>query len=124
MSDAELLHAYVHHGCEHSFSDIVARHIDAVYATALRQARNIHLAQEISHTVFALLARKAHSLVKIENLGGWLHRATCLTSLKMIRTECRRRDREQLATAMHESALENDERNELIIAAIDQAINE
>jgi DNA-directed RNA polymerase specialized sigma24 family protein len=49
-----------------------------------------HLAQDVAQTVFIELARKAGNLPHDVVLTGWLHRHTCYTAAKAVRTERRR----------------------------------
>lgn len=102
MSDTnELLWAYVREGSEQAFNEIVRRHVDFVYSTALRKlAGDTHLAQDVAQTVFAALARKARSLPKDVVLVGWLHRDACFRAADAVRSERRRRAREQKALEM------------------------
>jgi RNA polymerase sigma factor (sigma-70 family) len=102
MTDTnELLSAYVRKGSEEAFAEIVRRHVDFVYSTALRKVGgDTHLAQDVTQTVFANLARKAKSLPKDVVLIGWLHRAACFRAADAVRKEQRRRAREQKALEM------------------------
>src|SRR5881396_3356559 len=52
------------HGSEDAFRSIVERHVNLVYSTARRLVSNPHEAEEVTQTVFILLARKARSLSK------------------------------------------------------------
>jgi RNA polymerase sigma factor (sigma-70 family) len=104
----ELMSAYLKEGSEEAFAEIVRRHINFVYSTALRKlAGDTHLAQDVTQTVFADLARKARSLPSDTVLIGWLHRAACFRAADAVRHERRRRAREQKALDMqtsHESS--------------------
>jgi RNA polymerase sigma factor (sigma-70 family) len=125
MSDTEqLLRSYVDHRCEQAFAGIVARHIHLVYSAALRQTGgNADLAQDITQNVFVDLARKAASLPRDVLLPGWLYRHTCFTAAKAVRTESRRRVREQAAVEMN-AAEDNPEPPWLEVAPIlDEAVN-
>ena len=111
MDDKQLLGAYARERSESAFGELVTRHIDLVYSTALRVVNgDSHLAQDVTQTVFIDLARKAGSLPDDVALPGWLHRHTCYTATKAVRTERRRQGREQ--TAMEMRALDDNTRPE------------
>jgi RNA polymerase sigma factor (sigma-70 family) len=104
--DQQLLERYIQERSEPAFSELVARHIDLVFSVALRRVNGErHLAQDITQTVFIDLARKARRLPPGVMLAGWLHRHTCYVAATAIRTEQRRRTREQ--TAFEMSTLED-----------------
>jgi DNA-directed RNA polymerase specialized sigma24 family protein len=72
-----LLLEYVQKGSERAFRELVTAYIDFVFSTALRiVGGDRHLAEDITQTVFADLARKAATLPADLRLGGWLHRHT------------------------------------------------
>jgi DNA-directed RNA polymerase specialized sigma24 family protein len=57
MDDEQLLHAYARERSESAFGELVTRHIDFVYSTALRVVNgDSHLAQDVAQTVFIELA--------------------------------------------------------------------
>lgn len=98
----ELLRTYSQTGSERAFRELVERHVDLVYSTALRKvAGDSHLAQDITQTVFCDLARKAPALPPGVILAAWLYRHTCLKSAETIRGERRRTAREQIAAEMN-----------------------
>jgi len=96
--DCELVGAYAAQGSETAFRALVSRHVDLVFATALRQTGNAAAAEEITQNVFILLARKAPRLAGFQTLAGWLYRATVLETKARIRSDLRRRQREQTAS--------------------------
>src|SRR5690349_16640854 len=102
MSDSrELLNEYARNGTESAFRDLVARYIDLVYSTALRQVSgDAHLAEDVSQTVFLHLAKKAGRIPPQVMLGGWLHQATCNVAATVTRSEHRRKVREREAAEM------------------------
>jgi DNA-directed RNA polymerase specialized sigma24 family protein len=63
MDDWELLQNYTRTHSEAAFAELVARHIDWIYSVALRQVGNSQLAEDVAQSVFALLARKAGSVI-------------------------------------------------------------
>src|SRR5450759_4809763 len=105
--DEQLLRQYIEERSESAFGELVTRHIDLVYSVALRVVvGDSHLAHDVTQTVFIDLACKAWRLPRNVVLAGWLYRHTCYTAGTAIRTERRRRIREQ--TAMEMRALDDD----------------
>ena len=105
--DAQLLRQYTEERSEPAFGELVARHIDLVFSAAIRiVGGDRHLAQDVTQTVFADLARKARSLPRELLLAGWLYRHTCFTAAKAVRAERRRQLREK--SAMEMNALHDD----------------
>jgi RNA polymerase sigma factor (sigma-70 family) len=97
LDDIALLKQFAETDSEPAFAGIVSHHLNLVYSTALRSVGNAHAAQEISQAVFIILARKAKSLGAKTILSGWLYQTTRLTAANFLRTEIRRRNREQEA---------------------------
>ena len=62
MTDHELLSQYVRHRSNEAMGELVRRHVDTVYATALRELRDAHLAEDVTQAVFMVLAQRAKSL--------------------------------------------------------------
>lgn len=103
IDDAELLHRYAAEDDQEAFAELVRRHVNLVHSAALRQTNgDAHLAQDVTQTVFADLARKAGSLASHRVLAGWLFTSTRFAASKMIRGERRRQAREQEAHTMEE----------------------
>jgi len=96
-TDCELVTAYAARGSENAFRALVTRHVNLVYATALRQVGDAALAEEITQNVFIALARKAPRLAGIQTLAGWLHRSAILEAKARVRAELRRGRREEMA---------------------------
>jgi uncharacterized protein (TIGR03435 family) len=95
--DIALLKQYAGENSEAAFAALAGRHVSLVYSTALRSTGNAHAAEEITQAVFIILARKAKSLSGKTILTGWLYQTTRLTAANFLRTEIRRRNREQEA---------------------------
>jgi RNA polymerase sigma factor (sigma-70 family) len=100
-SDDVLVSAYVKDGAEAAFRSLVRRHVDLVFATALRQVGDRGVAEEITQNVFVALSRKAPRLAGYETLAGWLHKTTVLEARARVRSELRRRNREQTAAEIY-----------------------
>src|SRR5947207_11483643 len=91
MEDLELLREYAERGSEAAFSTLVERHLGLVYSAARRQVRDPQLAEEVSQSVFLILARKAGSLPSGTILSGWLFRTARFAAANVRRREERRR---------------------------------
>lgn len=103
FEDAELIRRYTEEQSEGAFAELVQRHVPLVYSAALRRlAGDTHAAADVTQLVFAALARQAPSLVHCRVLPGWLYATTRNVAVDLIRSEHRRRTREQEARAMHE----------------------
>ena len=105
LDDAALVREYARNNSSEAFSELVNRHIDLVYSVALRQARNHHLAEEITQVVFIILARKAHSLGPKTILPGWLCSAARYASANALKTHNRRQRYEH--EAQQEASMES-----------------
>lgn len=94
--DSELLATFARTNSGDAFAEVVKRHAGLVYSAARRQVNgDEHLAQDVAQTVFTDLAKKAARLSRRDNLSGWLYSATHFAAANAIRTETRRRDREE-----------------------------
>src|SRR6185312_14854738 len=92
-----LLREYAATRSDAAFAEIVSRHLNLVYSSALRQVRDPHLAGEVSQEVFVILSQKAGSLGGNTILGGWLHRTTRYVSANVLQKEYRRLQRQMEA---------------------------
>jgi RNA polymerase sigma factor (sigma-70 family) len=125
LNGAQLLQDYAKTGSEAAFSELVKGYVDLVYSSAVRLVNgDTHLAQDITQTVFADLARTARALSPKVMLGGWLHRHTCFVASKVRRGERRRQLREQQAVEMNLNEDNAAEELALIAPILDEAINE
>lgn len=106
-TDKELLQLFLDSRSDRAFRTLVDRHIDWVYSVALRQVGgDLHLAKDVCQEVFASLAKKAKFLIEYDALNGWLFKAARFAASDMVRSERRRRSREEEASAME--VLESD----------------
>ena len=109
--DSELLRRYAETKSEAAFAELVQRHVNLVYSAALRQVNgDAHLAQDVAQTVFTDLARKAAPLSRGSTLTGWLYTSAHFAAAKIVRTENRRRNREEqfMREPISETAPETD----------------
>lgn len=97
IDDTELVRRYAKCQSEEAFATLVSRHINLVYSAALRQVRDPHLAEEITQTVFIILARKAGSLGSKTVISGWLYRTARYAAAKALTLRHRQQNREQEA---------------------------
>jgi len=99
-TDQQLLREYAAGDSQAAFGELVRRHLDLVHSAAVRMTLDRHLAEDVSQAVFVALARQARSLTERPVLASWLHRTTQNLAAKTVRTEVRRRAREQEAATM------------------------
>ena len=121
----KLLAEYARTGSEAAFRELVKSYVDLVYSSAVRLVNgDTHLAEDVSQTVFADLARMAKSLSSDVMLGGWLHRHTCFVASKTLRTERRRLERERQAVEMNTLEDHSSANLASVAPALDDAINQ
>ena len=102
MTDQQLLRDYTNRRSEAAFAELVRRHVDFVYSAALRMVRDAQHAEDVTQSVFVALAQNARQLTGHAVLSGWLHRTTQNLAANAVRSDVRRRAREQEAAAMNE----------------------
>ena len=101
-SDLDLLRQFARENSQDAFTALVNRHLNLVYSAALRQVRSPQLAEEISQSAFADLARNVGKLKADTVLTAWLYAVTRRTAIDVIRKESRRQLREQIAVEMND----------------------
>ena len=124
MDDRELLREYVERQSDTAFAELVARHVNLVYATALRIVGETQAAQDVVQTVFILLARKAWAVRDGNALIGWLYRTTYRIALDAIRGEQRRRQRETEAMKLAEPDTRDDASWDQLAPLLDEAMQQ
>jgi uncharacterized protein (TIGR03435 family) len=96
-NEMNLVREFAECNSERAFAGLVQQHVNLVYSVALRYLGNSQDAQDVTQTVFIILAKKAASLRHRNTLTGWLYEATRLTARQFIRTRSRQLAREQEA---------------------------
>ncbi len=123
--DLELLRKFVRTGDETAFARIMEEQSGLVFHTALRRLNGDYaLAQDATQTVFVDLVKKAESLPTDTILAGWLHRQTIYVTSKQVRTEDRRRVREQTVGEDGDQVEEPGHLWREIKSLVDRAINQ
>jgi RNA polymerase sigma factor (sigma-70 family) len=102
-SDGELLGAYRAGRDEGAFAEIVRRHVNLVYGTALRRVRDAHLAEDVTQAVFLVLAKKAPGLSRSVILAGWLYQTAQFLSADAMKSKIRREHHERAAGVLRET---------------------
>lgn len=87
---------------ESAFAQLVERYVNLVYSAALRMLGDAHSSRDVTQGVFIALAQNAPQLARRPALAGWLHCTTRNLAAKWVRSDMRRRAREQEAAAMNE----------------------
>lgn len=125
--EAELLELYSSGRSEDAFAELVRRQVDLVYSAALRQVGGDSAAAgDVTQAVFVELARQAQRLVGHPALNGWLYTAARRMALRHVRTEARRRHREQQVQEMKtiEAEAEGEAEWAQIFPVLDEAMHE
>ena len=116
LTDTELLRRYAGDRSEAAFGELVARHVNLVYSTALRLVGgDEQLARDVAQSVFTDLARKAVPLCNRRrrevadggtqanpSLSGWVYTGARFAAAKFVRAEQTRRKHEREAQVMNE----------------------
>jgi RNA polymerase sigma factor (sigma-70 family) len=95
--DMALVREYAASQSEPAFAELVARHLNFVYSSALRRTGDAALAGDVAQAVFIILARKAGALGRKTVLTGWLYRAAQFAAADALKQRRRRQQREQEA---------------------------
>jgi RNA polymerase sigma factor (sigma-70 family) len=95
--DMALVREFARSDSEEAFATLVRRHINLVHSVAQRRVGDMHLAEEITQSVFIILARKADTLGPKTILPAWLCRAAQYASADALKRRHRRERREQEA---------------------------
>jgi RNA polymerase sigma factor (sigma-70 family) len=109
---------------EEAFAALVRQHANLVFATALRQVGDAGAAEEITQNVFVALALAAGKLGSHPTIAGWLHQTALNKSREWLRSELRRRKREQVAVNLDLARAEGDSVWASLVPLLDEALLE
>ena len=127
QTDSQLLKAYLENRSEPVFAELVRRYTDLVYSAALRMVCDPHLAQDVTQSTFVALAKQAAEIKERPALCGWLHQTARNIAAQTVRTDVRRRAREEESATMNEPPA-NDHNREIaweeIAPHLDSALGE
>lgn len=98
VDDEQILREYASTRSESAFAELVSRHANWIYSSALRTLGDAHLAEDVTQGVFLLLSQKPERTIG-RPLAGWLFNATRLCAANALRSERRRAKHERKAAA-------------------------
>jgi RNA polymerase sigma factor (sigma-70 family) len=121
-ADAELIDEYGR-GPHMAFADLVRRHVDLVYAAALRRTVDPGLAEDVTQAVFIVLSKKWRALRSHATVAGWLLVVTRHVARRALRSR-RRRDRHERAAAAARPEITSMDRGEAERAELASMLDE
>src|SRR5262245_18405878 len=122
--DSVLIDEFSARRSEDAFAALVQRHVNLVFATALRQVGEHGLAEEVTQNVFLALAQSAGKLGRHPTIAGWLYQTTLNKSRERLRSEFRRHRREQVALNLELAKSEGDSVWAPVVPLLDDALLE
>ena len=122
--DNQLIAEFNARRSEEAFAALVRQHVNLVFATALRQVGDAGAAEEITQNVFVALAQAAGKLGSHPTIAGWLHQTALNKSREWLRSELRRRRREQVAVNLDLARAEGDSVWASLVPLLDEALLE
>jgi uncharacterized protein (TIGR03435 family) len=122
--DNQLIAEFNARRSEEAFAALVRQHVNLVFATALRQVGDAGAAEEITQNVFVALAQAAGKLGSHPTIAGWLHQTALNKSREWLRSELRRRKREQVAVNLELARAEGDSVWSSLVPLLDEALLE
>ena len=120
--DNLLIAEYDARRADDAFAALVRQHLNLVFATALRQVGDAGAAEEITQNVFVALARASGKLKSHPTIAGWLYQTTLNKSREWLRSELRRRRREQVAVHRQLAEAEGDSVWSPLVPLLDEAL--
>jgi RNA polymerase sigma factor (sigma-70 family) len=78
VNDAELLARFNNDRDEDAFRALLEKYLGLVFGVAMRRTKDYALAEDVSQSVFTILAKKAHRLRATPTLAPWLYGCTLI----------------------------------------------
>ena len=97
ISDADLLHSFIHRHDEAAFEALIRRHGPMVLGVARRILQHAQDAEDAFQATFLVLVRKAGSIMPRALVGHWLYGVAIRTAMKAKAMKSKRRARESQA---------------------------
>jgi RNA polymerase sigma factor (sigma-70 family) len=107
MNDIELLREYASRHSEAAFAALVQRYVGLIYSAALRRVGDPGMAEDVTQTVFIILARKGHALGRRKAISGWLYQTMRFAASEAVRSRVHRQQREQEAAQMENHSVDD-----------------
>jgi RND family efflux transporter MFP subunit len=95
VADADLLARFLATGDAAAFASLVGRHQRLVLGVCMRVLHDTHDAEDAFQTAFLVLARKARTIARRENLAAWLYKVAYRCALTTRAARARRSGRER-----------------------------
>lgn len=92
LGDAEVVRLYVETQDEEAFNEMVNRHGEKIFRTALRITRSTTGAEEVLQEVFIKLATRLETLSEVGKFSSWLYSVTANESFAYLRAEKKHRN--------------------------------
>jgi RNA polymerase sigma factor (sigma-70 family) len=121
MNDCELLSAFGR-GDDSALDSLIKKYLPTVYAAAVRQLGDHHLAEDVAQSVFILFSRKAAHLPRGVLLGGWFLRTTRFVCRDVFKQMKRRSQREQRAAQLAETTEREEPAWAALVPFVDDAL--
>src|SRR5208282_350083 len=108
MDDHALLAEFTNRGKSDALAELSQRYEPLVRAAALRETRDVHLAEDIVQSTMLTLMRKAGTIRHGQPVGPWLLKVAHDLAIDSLRGDTARRRHERLAAAQRSEIREND----------------
>ena len=122
LDDQSLIKRYGKTGEQSAFGDLVQRHLPLVYGAAMRLVRDHHLAEDVSQNTFTALSQAIQNKKSIRHLRAWLYETTRNQAISLVRSERRRKIRENTALSLEMNQPNLDTSDPKLQMVIDEAM--